>query len=204
MSARYVTTSDIKAALKGREADVLDAIGINWRGGRSHITCPYPDHGGAHDWRWDARKGRAYCTCIDGSHSALDVLMKCEGLDFETAKVRGAELLGETDLIRNGDGQRYRATDREGLLNAPKTSRDDSLPVAYLAHRLGVSVEDVLLPGTPMVGLRALGYYDPPGADRAKPTLVGTYPVCRVRHRCRRRADARAPYLPRARRRRQS
>ena len=45
--ARFVATAAIRQAVVGRETDVLDALGIDWRAGRPHITCPYPDHGGA-------------------------------------------------------------------------------------------------------------------------------------------------------------
>ena len=51
------------------------------------------------------------------------------------------------------------------------------MPVAYLAHRLGVTAEAVPIPSTPMVGLKALGYYDPPApGSKAKPKLVGEFP----------------------------
>jgi hypothetical protein len=70
---RYVATADIRAAIKGREADLLDALNITWRIGKPHIRCPYPGHSDANpSWRWDGRKARAYCTCIGGSHTALD------------------------------------------------------------------------------------------------------------------------------------
>ena len=180
MSARYVTTGDINAALAGREADVLDALGIDWRAGRPHITCPY-SHGGANDWRWDNRKARAFCTCVEGSHSAIDVLATIEGIDFDAAKVRAAELIGRTDLIRNGDGKRYQSTTAKGLLNTPSNRRDDRLPVAYLAHRLGATADAVPIPRTPVVGLKALGYYDPPATDRARRVWLAPLRIRSVR-----------------------
>ena len=68
--ARFVATAAIRQAIAGRETDVLDALGIDWRAGRPHITCPYPGHHDGHpSWRWDARKGRASCTCIESSNS---------------------------------------------------------------------------------------------------------------------------------------
>ena len=95
----YVTTPDIRAAIKGHETDLLDASGIPWRSGNPHINCPFPDHPDPHpSWRFDERTGRAICTC--GSHSILDILMKVEGISFEAAKIRAAELLGRQDLIR--------------------------------------------------------------------------------------------------------
>ena len=62
-------------------------------------------------------------------------------------------------------------------MNAPADNRDDALPLVYLAHRLDVPIEQVPVPATPVAGLKALGYYDPPPAgSRAKPKLVGEYP----------------------------
>lgn len=104
---RYVTTADIRAAVKGRETEILDVLGVSWRAGKPHVTCPYQDHADRKpSWRWDGRKARAYCTCIEGSHSILDVLMKVESIDFDTAKIRGAELLGRPDLIRERPAKR--------------------------------------------------------------------------------------------------
>jgi DNA primase len=96
---RFVPTADIRAAIKGHEADLLDALSIRWREGTPHITCPYPDHADHHpSWRWDARKRKAFCTC--GSRDAFGVLMAIEGIDFDQAKTRAAELLKRKDLIR--------------------------------------------------------------------------------------------------------
>ena len=96
---RFVITSDIRQAIKGREAEILDGLGIPWRSGKPHINCPYRDHQDRNpSWRWDEHKHRAICTC--GSHSILDVLTKVEGIDFYVAKLRAAELLKRTDLIR--------------------------------------------------------------------------------------------------------
>ena len=41
---RFVGTKPIRDAARGRETDILDALGIPWRNGRPHIHCPYPDH----------------------------------------------------------------------------------------------------------------------------------------------------------------
>jgi hypothetical protein len=50
----YVVTQDAKTAVSGREPEILDAMGINWRNGRPHIHCPYPQHDDADpSWRWD-------------------------------------------------------------------------------------------------------------------------------------------------------
>jgi hypothetical protein len=181
--ARYVRTAAIKQAVVGRELDVLGAIGIDWRGGRRHINCPYPDHGGKDDWRWDASNERAFCTCIGtrpdegGFHSIFDVVSAREGIDFEKAKIRVAEIIGRTDLIEEGGGgPRRQKTDAASLLSAPVEDRDDTLPRKYLAFRLGIEPAAVLMPRTRAVGIKALAYFDPPAAVGAKPKLVGTFP----------------------------
>jgi phage/plasmid primase-like uncharacterized protein len=176
--SRFVATAEIRLAVRGREGEVLDALAIDWRIGRPHIDCPYPMHGGKNDWRWDAQKSRAFCTCITRSDSIFDVVMKVKGLDFERAKISIAELLGRNDLIRERGGNRRQATDAASLLNAPAEDRDDTLPIAYLAHRLGVAPDAVPVPRTPIAGLKALGYYDPPPqGSKAKPKLVGEFPT---------------------------
>ena len=72
---RYVATKAIREAVRGRETDILDALGIDWRRGRPHIHCPYRDHtDNDPSWRWDERRSRALCTCIAGSDSILDVV----------------------------------------------------------------------------------------------------------------------------------
>jgi hypothetical protein len=42
--ARFVPGTAIRQATAGRETEVLDALGMDWRGGRPHIRCPYRDH----------------------------------------------------------------------------------------------------------------------------------------------------------------
>ena len=89
---RFVRTREIRAAVKGRESDILDALGIAWRNGRPHIACPYPNHDD-HDpsWRFDTRTGRAFCTCINGpkSDDIFDVVMKLKRLDFDAPLKNG-------------------------------------------------------------------------------------------------------------------
>src|SRR4051812_40254656 len=108
--ARYARTAAIKEAVVGHELDVLSSIGIDWQGNRTHIDCPYPDHGSQDKWRWDAGRKCAFCTCIgtrpdEGkSHSIFDVVSACESIDFKKAKIRVAEIIGRTDLIEEGGG----------------------------------------------------------------------------------------------------
>ncbi len=182
-AVRYVTTPAIKAAVNGREGDILDRLGIAWRNGRQHISCPYPDHDDHNpSWRWDEKRNRAYCTCITerGSDGIFDVIAKVAKLDFAAAKLRAAELLGRSDLIKvKGDGAGQK-TDAASLLSPPAEGRDDSLVSLYLATRLGLDdLGAVPLPTTKAVGWRLLGYYDPPDKTGGRPKLVAS-PPCAV------------------------
>ena len=118
---------------------------------------------------------RAYCTCIDRSHSIFDVVMRRQSTAFEAAKLRVAEILGRHDLIRTRQRKRYHIMDAGSLLQPPVDQRDDDLVGAYLGHRLGVAAPDVPLPSTPAVGWRSLPYYDPPAKEAGKPNLIGRY-----------------------------
>jgi hypothetical protein len=186
---RYVKTAEIRAAVKGREPDILDRLGILWKKGKPHIDCPYFDHGGRDDWRWDREKSRAYCTCIGRragekrSHSIFDVVSLLEEINFDTAKVRVAEIIGRSDLIKTkSGGAQHQATDAASLLNPPPGDRNDDLVWIYLGHRLGVDPDCVPRPRTRVAGIRALGYFDPPpqkGKQKTKPTLIAI-PPCAV------------------------
>lgn len=173
----YVPTDDARLAVSGREGEVLSALGLRgWERGK-HIRCPYPAHGGDDDWRWNAKEAKAFCTCLDKPHSIFDVVSAIEGIDFEASKTRIAQLLGSEGIIRRRSaGPARQATNIESLLNAPREARDDTLPLAYLAHRLGVTVEMVPRPRTSFAGMKGLGYYDPPATKRGKPVLVGEWP----------------------------
>jgi hypothetical protein len=174
---RYVRTQDIRDAVRGRETEVLKALGIACKDGASHSRCSYPDHEDANpSWRWDQAKARAFCSCIAGSHTILDVLAHCEGANFEIAKVRAAEILGRQDLIKEKGSRRHQGMDAASLLRPTAEQRDDELAPAYLAYRLGVEPCDVPLPSTPVVGRRSLPYYDLPAENGGSSTLVGRYP----------------------------
>ena len=104
--------------------------------------------------------------------------MTMDGIDFDASKIKIAELLPRSDLIKTkrGGGTSQKMT-AAALLYAPANRRDDSLPVRYLAHRLGVNVADVPVPATPMVGLQALAYYEPaPPGSPEKATSIGEFP----------------------------
>jgi phage/plasmid primase-like uncharacterized protein len=172
---RHVDTDEIKAAVIGSETDVLDALDINWKKPGQHIDCPYPGHGGKNDWRWDSKMKRAVCTCNGGKyHSIFDVVKFAEEIDFKSAKVRIAEIIGRDDLIH--EQSEAGSTTAYSLLNRPLDERDDTLPAKYLSHRLGVDVADILMPSTPAVGLKQHSYYDPPPTDTDKFVLVGKFP----------------------------
>ena len=101
--------------------------------------------------------------------------MRCEGIDFEAAKLRVAGILGRHDLIKVRDGERHQAMDAASLLRPPAEQRDDGLVRSYLAYRLDVPPEQVPMPATPVAGWRSLAYYDPPAGRGGKPRLVGHY-----------------------------
>jgi putative DNA primase/helicase len=121
---RFVATADIRAAIKGRETDLLDALGVLWRDGRPHINSPYRGHSDKNpSWRWDERKRRAICTC--GSDSILNVLMKIEAINFQDVKLRAAELLNRNDLII----QRNRRQRKGQVLSANQAGKSAQLLV---------------------------------------------------------------------------
>lgn len=99
MNGRYVPTAAARDAVRGREADIVRAIGVPWTPGRTqHITCPDPAHTDQHpSWRL-LEDGKAICTCRR-PHSIFDVVGYVKGLDFEQSKIMVAEILGRPDLI---------------------------------------------------------------------------------------------------------
>jgi Toprim domain len=162
--------------VKGRETEVLEALQISWETGAPHIHCPYPDHADENpSWRWIERQAKACCTCIERTHSILDVVMHVEGVDFEAAKLRLAEILKRDDLIRSKD-EHHQAMDAASLLRPAADQTDETLVRSYLAYRLDVPPDQVPLPSTPVAGWRALAYYDAPARQGGRPKLVGQYP----------------------------
>ena len=116
---RYVRTQHIRDAVRGRETEVLKALGVARKDGASHSRCPYLNHDDANpSWRWDHAKARAFCSCIEGSHTILDVVAHCEGVDFEIAKVRAAEILGRQDLIKEKGSRHHQGIFEEVRANA--------------------------------------------------------------------------------------
>ena len=85
-SDRYVSTQAIHEAVKGRETEVLDGLGILWREARPHLRCPYPEHADEDpSWRWEEKRAKARCTCTRGD-SIFDVVMKVEGADLRSGQ----------------------------------------------------------------------------------------------------------------------
>jgi hypothetical protein len=179
-AVRYVVTKAIAAAVKGRETDILGKLGIAWRNGRQHISCPYPDHDDRNpSWRFDNKTGRALCTCIAESKSdgIFEIVMKVKRLDFEAAKIQIAEFIDRSDLIKSKGSGTGQKTDAASLLNPPPELRDDSLVALYLAARLGLDdPAAVPVPTTKIVGLQSLAYFDLPTGKEKKLHLVGSYP----------------------------
>jgi hypothetical protein len=95
--ARYVKKADAEQMVKGREAEVVRGVGIPWHG-RDHLRCPYGTHPDNNpSWRL-TEQGLAICTCRT-AHNVFQVVMTMEGVDFDAAKLRAAEILGRQDLI---------------------------------------------------------------------------------------------------------
>jgi hypothetical protein len=84
--ARYVPTKAAKEAVRGREPDIVRALGIAWNGSGQHINCPDPAHPDKNpSWRL-LPDGRAVCTCRQ-AHSVFDVIGYVKGLDFDASKI---------------------------------------------------------------------------------------------------------------------
>jgi hypothetical protein len=174
-ASRFCRTAAIRGAVRGRETAMLAALGIKLNG-RAHISCPFPDHDDENpSWRWDIPKAVAHCTCLNGhACSIFDVIGRLEGVDFDAAKIRAAELLGRADLIEEkGAGGKMTAA---GLLAPPAGRSAPVLPRGYIAHRLGVEPDEAPMPATPSAGWLDLEYFDPPAEKDGKPVLVGKHP----------------------------
>ena len=129
---RYVPTNAAKEAIRGREAEIVRALGIPWNGSGKHIRCPDPAHPDKNpSWRL-LPDGRAVCTCRQ-PHSIFDVAGYAKGLDFEASKIMVLELIGRDDLIVDPDVNRSHAA---GLTLAEYAAAK-KLPVDFL-HGLGL------------------------------------------------------------------
>jgi len=125
---RYVRTDDARAAVKGREPEIVRALGIPWHG-RGHIKCPYLDHDD-YDPSWRLMEsGDAVCSCRP-PHSVFDVAMHLSCMDFEAAKIRIIELLDRNDLIVDPQAQ-------DPGLTLAEYAEVKRLPIDFL-YRIGV------------------------------------------------------------------
>ena len=103
--------------------------------------------------------------------------MKVEGIDFDAAKLRAAEILSRQDLIQVRAGSKYdQKHDALSLLDPPANNRDDELPFNYLGARLGIDPADVPRPATRVAGMKSLEYFDRLTGPRANSKLVGSWP----------------------------
>ena len=160
---------DVKAAAKGREIEILQALGIEPnKDNQKHIDCPYPTHGGKSDWRWDKHSKRAYCTCIKGSHSIFDVVMSVRGVDFRESLKIVAGIIG-----MDWEGpKKFPSSKPKSLMKpASNVSRSD-LPENYLRSRLQ---RDPVMPSTKTVGWTAFPYFEMTDTSD-KPVHVGDWP----------------------------
>jgi hypothetical protein len=121
--SRYVPTAAADQMVKGREAEVVRGVGIPWHG-RDHIRCPYGTHPDNNpSWRL-TEQGKAICTCRS-AHSVFDVVMATEGVDFDTAKLRAAEILGRQDaIVEPGESSKG--------VNLAQLAEAKGLPVAFM------------------------------------------------------------------------
>ena len=116
---RFVATPAVRQAVRGRETDVLDKLGIDWRAGRPHIDCPYPQHGGKSDWRWDEAKAKAFCTCVSRPDSIFDVAAKLKSIDFENKKVVTViEVLSPSNKVLGSRGRASFESKRREVLDS--------------------------------------------------------------------------------------
>jgi hypothetical protein len=177
---RYVATAAIREAVKGREANVLNALGINWtpQGKTKHIRCPYPDHNDANpSWRWDDKRKVAFCTCIGGragekkAHDIFSVLCILKGIDFGAAKIQVAEMIGRQDLIGRRRKKGGGGADTPGRNSAtPQRPTGCTLEAYAKAKRLLVSflkslgLADVSYLSAPAI---KIPYFDSAGAELA-------------------------------------
>ena len=163
---RFVTTPDIRAAVKGRETELLDTLKVDWRRGKLHIPCPYQDHDDNNpSWRWDERKCKAFCTC--GARDVLGVLMGVEGIEFDAAKVRAAELLNRPELVRERRARKRKGESPSGL-HLAGYAQAKRLPIEFL-RSLGLT--EITYLGAPAIRIPYYGVSGGESAVRFRTTL---------------------------------
>ena len=160
---------------RNRWREILPQLGIDTRFLKNeHGPCPLC--GGTDRYRFDDLNGTGsyYCNQCGSGRSGIILLSKLHNWSYAEACAAVDKTLGDD---RSAGRKTYQRHDATSLLDAPAEARDHTLPIAYLAHRLGVLPAAVPLSVTRMVGHKALGYFDPPPQrSKAKPTLVGEWP----------------------------
>ena len=156
----FILTDIAKAAVEGRETEVLDALGIEWRQGRPHINCPYPDHPDKRpSWRWCTARRRAFCTCIGATDDIFDVVMKLRASDFAEAKLYVAEVIG----LASNRGQTRRRASEPSAPTPASTASTTTTATEHRDDRGGGAALDIWRAAQPGAG-----------------TKVGTYPRARA------------------------
>jgi hypothetical protein len=172
---RYVATADIRAAVQGRETDVLDALNIEWRRAKPHIRCPYQDHVDNHpSWRWGERECKGFCTC--GVRDVLGVLMGFVGIGFEAAKIRAAELLKRPDLIRERRARKQKGGGGEIPLQQRRNAATPGCRLADYAEAKRLPLDFLLANG-----VREISYLGAPAISIPYFSHDGSEPAIRFR-----------------------
>lgn len=168
----------IQERIRGKEEELLQKLGIQLNG-RKHITCPFPDHDDQDpSWRWDSNKKLAYCTCQQGKPMpTLEVVMRMRGADFAAAASWCEEVLSlECESAPKVSSTRYLSSKPATLLAPPSDLEARDLARRYLASRLGIDPQEVVLPTTRVASWRAFPYYVA-GATRKDSIYLGDHPM---------------------------
>jgi hypothetical protein len=169
--ARYVPTVVAHQAVQGREADIVRALGISWRGGHDHIHCPYPTHPDKDpSWRL-LDSGNAVCSAgcvVSGGkpHSVFDVAMHLKGLDFEAAKLHVIELIGREDLIVDPNAEK----ETPKGLTIEEYAAAKGLSVEWLQS---IGVRQATKKGAPAVRIPFFRLDDSPPVKKHRMALTG-------------------------------
>jgi hypothetical protein len=139
---RHVDPAEAHRMVRGREAEVLQRLGVDWPPRRGdHIHCAYPDHPDKNPSMRLTDEGKVVCSCRQ-AHSVFDCAINLrKARDYNEASCLIAELIGRADAIREPH------TPREGItLDALAALK--RLPVDYLK---GIGLTDDHHRGAPAV-----------------------------------------------------
>jgi len=171
----YRDVADFKQAAAPHAERILKSLNVDYAGDAKHVFCPNPNHADSRpSFRFDTRIGSAFCTCDDMNGADLIGLVEAlKGCDFRQACDHIAEVAGIEPMRWRTGGQKQSA---EALLNPPADNRDDSLVGKYLGYRLGIDPADVIMPTTPVRGIKSLDYFDVSQNGAGKPQKFGAAP----------------------------